>query len=245
MNTAQPTTTVNPVGPTMVSGVAERISGMILAGELRSGDRLKSDEIAHRLGVSRVPVREALRLMDGGGLIEVRPRRGAVVVTFDMDGANDLLDLVRVRRELEPWAASMAAQHCGASDLAAIDRAIAEGVAATERGDRIAAGAAHHALLQATARATGNRTLLDTLTPLHNRSAVAFALVAVEALPDGWTAHRLVRDAIERSDGRSARRLTRQHLDDVISALRRLPTPWRQEELGARSDSEIEFGVEL
>ena len=211
----------------MVSEVAERISSMILSGQLRSGDRLKSDEIASRLGVSRVPVREALRLMDGGGLVEVRPRRGAIVVTFDMDGPNDLLDIIRVRRELEPWAASMAALHRGPSDLLAIDAALAEGAAAIERGDRVAVGGAHHALLQATARAAGNRMLFDTLTPLHNRSVVAFGLVTVEDLPDGWTTHRLVRDAIERSDARSARRLTRQHLDDVISVLRRLPTPWR------------------
>lgn len=227
MNAADVAPAPEPVGPTMVSAVADRISEMILSQALRSGERLKSDELAARLGVSRVPVREALRQLDGGGLVEFRPRRGAVVVTFDTGDAQELIDLIRVRRELEPWTASLAARHHDPADLAAIDAALAAGSAATDRGDRAAAGTAHRTLLQATASASKNRTLLDTLTPLHNRSAVAFSLVAVDELPGGWAFHQQVRDAIGRSDGRAARRLTRQHLDDVIAALGRLPSPWR------------------
>lgn len=211
----------------LVSLVTDHVRDMIFEQRVHPGQRLVTEAIAEELGVSRVPVREALRQLDGSGLVEIRDRRGAVVVTFDQTSGEELIELLRVRRELEPWAAAEAARHRQSEHLARLDAALDAGTAAAGRGNAAAAGRAHHLVLQSVALAARNQVLLDTLTPLQNRTAIAFSLVAHETLPDGWPAHGRVRDAIERRDARAARRETRAHLDDVIRAIERCPSVWR------------------
>ena len=65
--------------------VAEKIRDMILNGELVAGERIIEDRIAEKLGVSRNPVREAIRLLETSGLVDVEPRKGAYVAELDVD----------------------------------------------------------------------------------------------------------------------------------------------------------------
>ena len=214
---------------TITTAVSEHVRGLIFDRRVVPGQRLVAEAIAEELGVSRVPVREALRQLDGSGLVEVRPRRGATVVSFDLSSNDDLLALLQVRRELEAWAAAEAARRHHDDDIGRIDRALETGAAAVSSTDLAAIGRAHHDLVQAVARAAHNRHLLDALTPLHNRTTVAFSLVASETLPDGWPAHRRIRDAIVARDARSARRETRSHLDEVMRAIGHRRSIWRSD----------------
>src|SRR5215204_3700181 len=68
--------------PSLVVLAAEAIRKMILSGALAPGDRLIEERLTEELGISRPPLREALRLLQQGGLIENRPRRGSVVTTL-------------------------------------------------------------------------------------------------------------------------------------------------------------------
>jgi len=77
----------------------------ILTGTLEPGARLRAEALAQRLKTSRTPVREALMLLAREGLVEILPRRGAVVSSFD---AADLLDLYEVRALIEPAVARRA-----------------------------------------------------------------------------------------------------------------------------------------
>src|SRR5512133_2531147 len=79
----------------------------ILAGAL-----LRAEPLAERLQTSRTPVREALILLAREGLVDIEPRRGAVVRQFD---AADLADLYDVRALIEPYAAERAATRIGAA----------------------------------------------------------------------------------------------------------------------------------
>jgi DNA-binding GntR family transcriptional regulator len=83
--------------------VAEEIRSMILDGSLLPGERLLEDRLAEQLGVSRNPVREAIRALEGTGLVEVVPRRGAYVANLDPDQAHQLLEL---RSVIEAYAPS-------------------------------------------------------------------------------------------------------------------------------------------
>jgi DNA-binding GntR family transcriptional regulator len=67
-------------------------------GRLTSGARIKADEIAQQLGLSRMPVREAIRQLDSEGLVTIRPNRGAVVTILDPE---DVLELFQMRSVLE------------------------------------------------------------------------------------------------------------------------------------------------
>jgi DNA-binding GntR family transcriptional regulator len=84
----------------------ELIREAILDGRLEPGSRLKEEELARELGISRTPVREALLILQSEGLIETTPNRGAIVGTHDAD---DLVDLYQLRALLEGYAARQAA----------------------------------------------------------------------------------------------------------------------------------------
>src|SRR3954471_6906326 len=87
----------------------------ILAGSLPPGARLRAEPLAEQLQTSRTPVREALVLLAREGLVDIEPRRGAVVRQFD---AADLADLYDVRALIEPYAARRAATRIGPGELA-------------------------------------------------------------------------------------------------------------------------------
>src|ERR1017187_6467105 len=76
-------------------------------GRLRSGARIKADEIAQQLGLSRMPVREAIRQLDSEGLLTIRPNRGAVVTTLDPE---EVLELFQMRSVLEGLAVRRAVE---------------------------------------------------------------------------------------------------------------------------------------
>lgn len=103
-------------GGTSTERIVEELRHAILEGVLRPGKRLRAETLASQFGSSRTPVREALLRLEVEGLVEVQPRRGAVVRPFD---AADLLDLYEVRTLLEPYAAARAATRI---DAAALER---------------------------------------------------------------------------------------------------------------------------
>jgi DNA-binding GntR family transcriptional regulator len=79
--------------------VASYLRGRILRDELRPGDRIRQEDIAERLGASRLPVREALRMLEAEGLTEHEPRKGARVPVLTM---HELDVIYRMRERLEP-----------------------------------------------------------------------------------------------------------------------------------------------
>ncbi len=88
------------------AAAAELIRDAIVDGRLAPGSRLKEEELARELGISRTPVREALLVLQADGLIESTPNRGATVRSYD---AADLDDLYQLRALLEGFAARLAA----------------------------------------------------------------------------------------------------------------------------------------
>ena len=112
---------------------AEQIAGRIRAGAWRPGDRLPAErDLAAQLGISRGSTREALRVLEAMGWLEIRPGDGTIVrdrrARPEGAAAADLLaglsvevgDLWEVRKLLEPGAAYLAAERCNAAELAAI-----------------------------------------------------------------------------------------------------------------------------
>src|SRR5689334_23783627 len=95
--------------------VRDLLEEAILEGELKPGERLRAEALAQRFGTSRTPIREALLQLEGQGLVEVEPNRGAVVRSFDRD---DVLDLYEIRALIEPHAAARAATRIGAAQIA-------------------------------------------------------------------------------------------------------------------------------
>ena len=86
----------------------EHLREAIFAGTLAAGSPLRQEEIAARLGVSRLPVREALRRLESEGLVVLRPRRGYVVASLDREEIKDVLDLQATLEALAGHSATLA-----------------------------------------------------------------------------------------------------------------------------------------
>src|SRR5438128_1294206 len=112
--------------------VADRIRERVLAGEFEAGERLAEERLSEELGVSRMPVREALRALAAEGIVTLEPRRGASVTAY-----NDLQvrELVEVRATLESLNAKLAAQRHDPKQIAELERILAAGGRITEKTD--------------------------------------------------------------------------------------------------------------
>ncbi len=133
------------------------------AGTFSPGERLREEEVGERLGLSRTPVREALRRLESDGIVEHRPRIGAVIRSL---GHTEIVELYEMRMVLERTAAEMAARHGAEAEFNALD-AINDRIEAAR--DTPARGAAinqdFHRGLYLAGR---NRFLLEAARALNN-----------------------------------------------------------------------------
>ncbi|WP_433872124.1 GntR family transcriptional regulator [Saccharopolyspora sp. CA-218241] len=135
--------------PTTQEFVLGELRKAIVSGELAPGQPVRQDGIAQRLGVSRVPLREALKTLEAEGQVVYRPHRGYSVAELSL---SDLLEVYRMRELLESEAAAVATERFGESDLARIADARDDVERAAGSGDLVAMIAAnrrfHFALLE-------------------------------------------------------------------------------------------------
>jgi DNA-binding GntR family transcriptional regulator len=111
-----------PLSRSASAAASEVIREAIVDGRLTPGQRLKEEELARELGMSRTPVREALLLLQSEGLVESIPRRGATVRSY---AADDLDDMYQLRAVLEGYAARRAATRISHDEIARLEESCA------------------------------------------------------------------------------------------------------------------------
>jgi DNA-binding GntR family transcriptional regulator len=199
--------------------VAEELRGMILRGELAAGERLTEDRLAEQLGVSRNPVREAIRSLEATGLVEVIPRRGAYVCHPDFEDTRNLLEL---RSVLEGYAAETAAKSTPPGLVDELSRIIDDGKAASHAGNHVLAAELHRDFHLAIESAIANPYLLQVVEPLRQRTEMVFSIL-LEARGDvSWNEHELIRDAIASHATDAARGTIYNHMASVLEELEHL-----------------------
>ena len=198
----------------MVDLVYKELRSRILRGEVTSGQRLAQGELAELLGVSRTPVREALRRLTGEGLVEFRTNYGFSVAETQVSG---MLHRMEVRAMLEPGIAALAATRRSQADLEAMHAAIEEERTATS------AEAAHDASRRfhlALAQATGNPELVRTIDGLWivevGRWALARRRESRKWQKADVAEHTAVVAAVAAGRYGEARRLMAQHLENAL-----------------------------
>lgn len=137
----------------LVELAVERLRRDILSGRTDPGERLVEEQLTKRLGISRAPLREAMRLLAQQGLVEHIPRRGARVATLSDD---DVRELYEVRDVLERHAVAAIPP---AADLTALRAALEVMRRATDTGDRLELANAHRRFHVEVVRLGGNHQL--------------------------------------------------------------------------------------
>lgn len=143
-----------------------QLRDMIVEGELAQGTRINETHLGELLGVSRTPLREAIKYLASEGLVELVPSRGAVVKTF---GYDEVLEMMTVLRSLEELGARLACEKASDADIAAVREMHNEMVACYERGDRLKYYKLNQAIHTAIAEMSANRTLADMQSQLQMR----------------------------------------------------------------------------
>ncbi|MBR0654705.1 GntR family transcriptional regulator [Plastoroseomonas arctica] len=197
--------------PTLAETLAATLAEQIVAGERLPGTALEEVQLAAEFSVSRTPVREALRQLGATGLVEHRPRRGAVVARPDVERLHGMF---RVMAELEALAATLCAGSMSARDRRALDQlhaGMAEMVRHSHLAEYRAANVEFHRRLYAGA---GNDYLAELAGATRQRLAPfrASQLEAPERLQKSHAEHGEILTAIARADGVTAASAARRHL---------------------------------
>ena len=138
----------------------------ILKGELAPGERLMEIQLAQKLGVSRTPIREAIRKLELEGLVLMIPRRGAEVARISEKSLKDVLE---VRRSLEELAIELACQRMTEEDMQALEEAQKAFKAAIDQGDAMKIAETDEAYHDVIYHSTRNKRLVQILNNLREQ----------------------------------------------------------------------------
>lgn len=138
----------------------------ILKGELEPGERLMEIQLAERLGVSRTPIREAIRKLELEGLVLMIPRKGAEVAEISEKSLREVLE---VRRSLEELAIELACQRVTAEELTELEEAEHDFAKAVETGEVMAIAESDEHFHELIYHATANERLVQILNNLREQ----------------------------------------------------------------------------
>ncbi|MBP2296690.1 GntR family transcriptional regulator [Azospirillum rugosum] len=191
--------------------IRELIAEEITAGKLSPGARLEEVALAERFNVSRTPVREALAQLASAGLVEMRPRQGAVVATLSLER---IMEMFEVMANLESLCAELCARRMTAADqagLLALHQRCAEVI---ESGDSDAYYEANRRFHEAIYAGCGNSYLEETTRSLRNRVSPyrRIQLRHPGRLRRSLEEHDAIVKAILASDPDTAREATKRHI---------------------------------
>lgn len=211
----------------LVDKLAAQLQARVLDGDLLPGTRLRQEALAEEFGVSRTPIREALRKLQASGLVELRPNRGALVRGLT---PREIRDAYAVRAELEGLAAEVAALRIQQTQIERLHRAQAQFreslrrmTNGTRNGRRRLSerdiegwGAANDEFHQVIQEAAGNEVLVATLRHLHRSFPRGLSRLVLREntslLAANVAEHETILEAIERNDSEMARALMQQHV---------------------------------
>lgn len=211
----------------LVDRLAATIQARVLSGEFASGSRLRQESLATEFGVSRTPVREALRKLQAAGIVQLEPRRGARVRG---PSAREVREAYEVRAELEGLAAALAAARIRDEDLRRLRAAQAKFEDSFERlrawkekGAATPPAQAHHEWIAGNdlfhlviLEAAGNQRLASTLVDLHQSFPRDLTWIVLgessHLLEENVAQHAAVLAAIEARDAETARRRMVEHV---------------------------------
>lgn len=190
----------------------------ILTGELKPGERLMEIHLADKLGVSRTPIREAIRKLELEGLVTMIPRKGAEVAQITEKSMNDVLE---VRRAMDALCAELACERITDEEIQQLGQACVTFEAAVKTGDVKKIAQADVELHDIIVKATGNQRLVQLINNLSEQ----MYRYRFEYIKDASQhqrlieEHRVIYESILKKDRETASQAARMHIDNQKKAI--------------------------
>jgi DNA-binding GntR family transcriptional regulator len=190
--------------------VTARLRDLIVRNQLRPGERVPELEVAALLGVSRTPIREALKVLASEGLVDMQPLRGAIVRAFSAKDAQDMLRVIALLEEFAGREACAAPQPAIDAVLALHERMRGH----FERREREPYFALNQRFHESVVALTANETLIATHATLAQR--MRRIRYVGNSVPDNWGAamaeHEAMAQALAARDADAMAQAMREHL---------------------------------
>jgi DNA-binding GntR family transcriptional regulator len=184
----------------------------IVAGRIRPGERILERELAEGMGISRTPIREAIRKLEQDGLVEVTPHRGVAVRQLS---ATEAFEVYQIRAQLEGLAARLAAKRRDLIDIERLEKIHADAEEAWRRGEQAAVIEQNNLLHDAIAHISGSQLLARTIMNLRasvNLLRIMSWSVSPDRPPRTLYEHFRIIQAIKAGDPVRADRCIRGHV---------------------------------
>ena len=194
--------------------VFEYLRNAILNGELKPGERLMEVTIAEQLGVSRTPVREAIRKLEKESFVIMIPRKGAYVADLTK---NDILEVLEIRQELEGFAAALSAERMTNEEKAKLSQILEsfnEGLANMDKKKMIERDNEFHSFIFGGSK---NQRLINLIHELHDQFQ-RFRLIYFNEFSNYQeiqASHGRIYEAILKNDPKTAREEAESHVESI------------------------------
>lgn len=216
-------TLAEDVGPierrTLHHELVDRLRGLLTDGALRPGEKIPERELCERFGVSRTPMREALKVLAADGLVTLTPNRGATVATLTV---NEIEDVFPVMGALEALAGEIACAHITDGEIEEIRALHKRMVAHWKAGELRPYFRCNQDIHEAILNATRNATLQTTYRNLASR--IMTARYVANMTPDRWAKavaeHEEILMALEKRNGKRLSAILKDHLNNKLDTVR-------------------------
>ncbi len=196
---------------TLTDQVYRTLKEQILTQQIELGARVRDEELAEQLGVSRTPVREALRILIRDGLVETFPRSQTRVRTFT---EHDLEEIFDIRIALESMAAKAAARHITPSEISRLRNAFDRSEAGLRAGDNRLSLEFDRDLHRVVLECCRNTRLQEIMATINDYVTLFRSIGAKKTVHPGFNyKHLEILSALERGDGVAASEAMAQHIE--------------------------------
>lgn len=198
--------------------VFENIRTAIQSGELRPGERLMEVQLAESLGVSRTPVREAIRKLEKAGLVTITPRRGVYVAEISLEDTENILE---IRGCLEGKAAELAAERISKEQVDALRACLTSFIEHMEKNqmkEALKEDVQFHRIIRQASKNQQLIQILEDLSEQVNRFRMVYLKDAAEA-PSLPEEHTKIYHALTERSPMETRRAMEAHMDSVKSII--------------------------
>jgi len=208
----------NP-GPTAAESVLHELRSALAAGRLLPGQQLVQEDLAADLGVSRVPIRESLKILEGEGHVTYHPNRGYFVTELSAD---DLIELYRIRQILEAEALAQAVLEVSDADIADIESILEQVELAAESGDVERLTEANRAFHFSIIELSGMNRLSRLIRQLWDASDIYRTVYFRDSVNRErvHSEHREIIDALKARDAQALIRAQNSHREQAVAALK-------------------------